>query len=39
MMHLTIQLGEGETELPAETYLIKRYGMSKSQWKRIKHNG
>jgi len=39
MMHLTIQLDEGETELPAETYLIKRYGMSKSQWKRIKHNG
>lgn len=38
MTSLTVQLREGETELSAETYLIKRYGMSKSQWKRIKHN-
>ena len=39
MNRLIVQLRAGESELPAETYLIKRYGMSKSQWKRIKHLG
>ena len=39
MTRLLVTLRDGEAELPAETYLIKRYGMSKSQWKRIKHSG
>ena len=39
MTRVVVQLREGETELSAETYLLHRYGISKSQWKRVKHTG
>ena len=39
MTRVVVQLQDGETELPAEVYLLKRYGISKSQWKRVKHTG
>ena len=39
MTRVVVQLNGGETELRAETYLIQRYGISKSQWKRVKHTG
>ena len=39
MTRLIVKLPAGCTELPARAYLIRHYGISNSQWKRLKHTG
>ena len=39
MTRVTVHLPPGCDALPARTYLIKHYGISNSQWKRLKHTG
>ena len=39
MTRLVVKLPADCAELPARAYLIRHYGISNSQWKRLKHTG